>query len=80
MTKNVLKEYEDTALVGTRIVRAFLKAKSYSKDEYNKARIGATAMTGYARLRTTLVNEAALRIMTSRRLRGGSEPRRIGGA
>lgn len=71
--RHVLEEFEETAVLGTRAVRQFLTASEpsgkraeKSAGSYNKARIGVGAMASYARLRATVANEQALRLMELR--------------
>ncbi len=63
---SVLDEFEEAAVMGAKAVRAFLTYQGNNKDYFNKARVGAVAMGGYARLRATLANEQALRLMEKR--------------
>lgn len=66
--RHVLEEFEETAVLGTRAVRDFLSDSGKAKKEggFNKAKIGVNAMSSYARLRATLANEQALRLMELR--------------
>jgi hypothetical protein len=68
---DVLKEFEDTALLGCRAVRAFLEAPATDttrRELHLNAKAGAVAMSSYARLRATLANERQLRLLEERGL------------
>ena len=56
----VRQEFEETALLGCKAVRAFLTYQGANKDYMHKARAGAVAMGSYARLRATMATEQAL--------------------
>lgn len=62
-----LQEFEETALMGAKAVRAFLTYQGSNKDYFAKARVGAVAMSSYGRLRATMANEAALRLAADKR-------------
>lgn len=65
--RTVLSEFEETALMGARAVRAFLTYQgTQNKDYFAKARVGAVAMSSYGRLRATMANEAALKLAATK--------------
>lgn len=63
---DVLKEFEQTALMGCKAVREFLTYSGDNKAYLNRAKAGAVAMGSYARLRATLANEQAIALMAQR--------------
>lgn len=77
----VLDEFEKTAVLGAQRVRAFLNSNGDKKKLFNHARVGAVAMGSYARLRATIANEEALRLMAERNgIRNpieGRQPKRL---
>lgn len=67
MTKEkVLEDYEETALLGNKHIRAFLTYQGSNKDYERKARVGCIASNGYTRLRATMANELALKMASAR--------------
>ncbi len=62
----VLREFEDTALMGCKAVREFLLYSGDNKNYLNRAKAGAVAMGSYARLRATMANEASIRLVEAR--------------
>lgn len=62
----VVKEFEDTALIGAKAVREFLTYQGGNKTYFDKARVGGTAMSAYSRLRATVANEESLRWQAER--------------
>ena len=62
----VRKEFEETALLGCKAVRAFLAYQGNNRDYRDKAKAGAVAMGSYSRLRATIANETALAMMASK--------------
>lgn len=74
MKPNVIAEFEETAVLGSKAVRAFLTYQGANRDYFNKARVGVGAMGSYARLRATMANEQALRLMELRSA-GPNEPK-----
>lgn len=67
----VRKEFEETALMGCKAVRAFLTYQGNNKDYRDKAKAGAVAMGSYSRLRATMANETALTLMAQKQLSRG---------
>lgn len=63
---DVLKEFEDTALMGCKAVREFLTYSGENKAYLNRAKAGAVAMGSYSRLRATMANERAIRLTEQR--------------
>lgn len=63
---DVRKEFEETALMGCKAVKAFLTYQGDNKVFALKARAGAVAMGSYSRLRATMANERALDLMTEK--------------
>lgn len=63
---NVMKEFEETALLGCKAVREFLKYSGDNKTYLNRAKAGAAAMGAYARLRATFANERQLALLEGR--------------
>ena len=66
MKDEVKQEFEETALMGCKAVRAFLTYQGDNKVYALKARAGAVAMGSYARLRATMANETALALTAGR--------------
>jgi hypothetical protein len=66
MKDAVKQEFEETALLGCKAVRAFLNYQGDNKVYALKARAGAVAMGSYARLRATMANEQALALATAK--------------
>lgn len=62
----VVKEFEDTALLGAKAVREFLTYQGTNKVYFDKARVGGTSMSAYARLRATVANEESLKWQAER--------------
>lgn len=62
----VIDEFEEVAILGCKAVKAFLAYQGSNKDYFHKARAGAMAMGSYSRLRATMANEEALRLMASK--------------
>lgn len=58
----VRREFEETAVIGCRVVREFLTRRTKDKLSLHRAKAGAVAMASYARLRGTMANEEALRL------------------
>lgn len=77
MVKDTINEYEETALLGMKHVRAFLNYEGNEPRYLHKAKVGAMAMSSYARLRATRANERALALVDQRQQLGSAEPRRL---
>lgn len=56
----VIKEFEETALMGCKAVREFLTYSGEKREYLYRAKAGAVAMSSYARLRATLANERSI--------------------
>jgi hypothetical protein len=69
---DVLREFEETALLGCRAVREFLIYSGENKSYQSRAKAGAVAMGSYARLRATLANERQL-VILERKLSDGAD-------
>lgn len=63
---DVLKEFEQTALMGCKAVREFLTYQGDNKNYLNRAKAGAVAMGSYSRLRATMANEKQIALVERR--------------
>lgn len=75
MTDEITQELRDTAIAGAKSVRAFLAYQGENQNYFQKARVGAVAMSAYTRHRATQANMIAL-VLTSLR-QSGSTPDQV---
>lgn len=66
---DVLKEFEQTALMGAKAVREFLTYQGDNKMYLNHAKVGAVAMSSYSKLRGTVNAEKQLQLIQQRLLK-----------
>lgn len=66
MADDIRAEFEEVAVIGCKAVREFLGYRGANREYFDRARVGAVAMSTYARLRATMANEEALRLASKR--------------
>lgn len=72
-----MDEFEDTALMGAKAMRQYLAYQGENKQFLDKAKVGAAAVSAYARVRASESNRMSIELVADR-VATLAEPKRIG--
>ncbi len=75
-----LEMFEDVAVEGAKQIRAYFKYEGGSATYMQKAKVGATAISAYARMRASETNRMQVELMTSKLFGGAPGEARLLGS
>ena len=59
ISDNAIEQFEEVALLGAKQLKAFFTYQGENPSYFQKARLGAVAISGYARVRASETNRMA---------------------
>ena len=71
--------FEDVALEGAKQIRAYFKYEGDQRRYLDRARVGATAISAYARMRASETNRMAVELASGKLLEHVQEPKQLKG-
>jgi len=74
-----LDVFEDVALEGAKQIKAYFAYQGSEPRYLNKARVGATAISAYARMRASETNRMAVELASGKLLEHVQEPKQLKG-
>lgn len=77
ISDNAIDEFEETARLGAKAMRAYLAYLGDDKKYLDKAKVGAAAVSGYARIRASESNRMSVELIASRVAVADGEPKRL---
>ena len=72
-----LEMFEDVAIDGVKQIKAYFKYEGNSPTYMQKAKVGATTISAYARMRASETNRMQVELMTTKLIGGSPDEARL---